>query len=71
MSVFLYYVISFPGTVEEAVERSLEVHKQVASLGDDFMVHIRQIHQPGSHPPHTQKSMCACCYVMSLSGQRK
>lgn len=55
-------LISFVGTVEEAVVKSLRVHKQLASLGEDKVVYIAQVHQPGSHPPTTQKSM----YVMSV-----
>lgn len=49
--------VALEGSVEEAVTRSLEVHKQVASLGEDGTVHIRQIHQPGSHPSNTKKKM--------------
>ena len=54
---FIYLGISFLGSVEEAVVRSLNVHKQLASLGEDRVVYISRIHQAGSHPPSTQKSM--------------
>lgn len=49
--------VALEGTVEEAVVRTLNVHKQLASLGKDRVVYISRIHQAGSHPPTTQKKL--------------
>lgn len=49
--------VALEGTVEDAVVRSLRVHKQLASLGEDKVVHIARIHQPASHPPTGQKKI--------------
>ncbi|KAG7174565.1 dihydroxyacetone phosphate acyltransferase-like [Homarus americanus] len=38
--------VAFKGRVDEAVIRCLKIHCQVASLGEDGVVYIQQVHQP-------------------------
>ncbi|XP_042867540.1 dihydroxyacetone phosphate acyltransferase-like [Penaeus japonicus] len=49
--------VALEGPVEDAVRHSLEVHRQVAWLGTDDVIHIQQVHQPNQQSLHLPQKM--------------